>query len=295
MRRNIRTKKRSVKRTPISSKKRSVKRMSLSSKKRKLVSSSLRFENNVKSQKDLPKIYVINLKKDKTKWNKYQGDYNKGLIDRYSACLGVDPQTKYKSQFDKNEKNLQIMWNAGEKKRKCTAGIITSHLGVINKIHKSKSAFPKAGVLIIEDDAIINFTRLKRAMKKINKYKSSIIYFGGTLHPPDSFKNKTWYNNIDKIRSSFKKESFNTIDPTKYRILGGHGYYFPTWETVDELLKKLDVKKKLKLLDSEMVQLQRSKMIKHFYYPAISYLNIEDAKKGVHAVYFDNERTMEFY
>ena len=77
--------------------------------------------------------------------------------------------------------------------------------------------------------------------------------------------------------------------------MGGHGYYFPTWETVDELLKKLDVKKKLKLLDSEMVQLQRSKMIKYFYYPAISYLNIEDAKKGVHAIYFDNERTMEFY
>ena len=283
MRRNIRTKKRSVK------------RISLTSKKRKLVSPSLRIKDAKQEISKLPKIYAINLKKDKTKWQKYKGDYNKGLIDRYSACLGVNPQTKYKSQFNKNEKNLQIMWNAGEKKKKCTAGILTSHLGVINKIHKSKSSFPKAGVLIIEDDAQINFTRLKRAMKKINKYKSSIIYFGGTLHPPDSFKNKTWYDNIDKLRNSFKKESFNTIDPTKYRILGGHGYYFPTWETVDDLLKKVDSKKKLRALDSEMVKLQKSKMITYFYYPAISYLNIEDAKKGLHAGYFDNDRTMEFY
>ena len=67
---------------------------------RKLVSPLLRTENDKKS--GIPKIYVINLKKDKTKWNKYKGDYNKGLIDRYSACLGVDPQTKYKSQFKEN-------------------------------------------------------------------------------------------------------------------------------------------------------------------------------------------------
>ena len=149
MKRNIRTKKRTVK------------RISLSSKKRKLVSPSLRIKDAKQEISKLPKIYAINLKKDKTKWQKYKGDYNKGLIDRYSACLGVDPQTKYKSQFEKNEKKLQIMWNAGEKKKKCTTGILTSHLGVINKIHKSKSSFPKAGVLIIEDDAQINFSRLK--------------------------------------------------------------------------------------------------------------------------------------
>tara|TARA_Y100001958_G_scaffold26223_1_gene16555 strand:+ start:21860 stop:22720 length:861 start_codon:yes stop_codon:yes gene_type:complete len=286
MRRNIRTKKKSVKK---------IKRISLSSKKRKLVSPSLRLKSNLKDQKELPKIYVINLKKDKTKFKKYQKDYNQGLIERYSACLGVDPQTKYKSQFKENEKKLQIMWNAGEKKKKCTAGILTSHLGVIKKVYKSKSSFPSKGVLIIEDDAQINFPRLKRAMKKINKYKDSIIYFGGTLHPPDTFKNKTWYNNIDKLRNDFKKDQFNVIDPTKYRILGGHGYYFPTWETVDGLLKKIDIKKKLRALDSEMVKLQKSKFIKYFYYPAISYLNIEDAKKGIHAGYFDDKRTMEFY
>jgi len=290
---NIRTKR--MKRTKRKAKtrgvnkKRSIKRIKLSSKKRKLVIPSL------KNKSDLPKIYVINLKKDKTKWGKYQGDYNQGLIDRYSACLGVDPQTKYKSQFKKNEKKLQIMWNAGEKKKKCTAGILTSHLGVVRKIHQSKSNFPQKGVLIIEDDAQVNFKRLKSALKSVNKYKDSIIYLGGTLHPPDTFKNNKWYDNIDNLRKTFTKNKFNKIDPKKFRILGGHGYYFPTWDTVDDLLKNIDKKAKVRALDSEMVKLQKKGIIKYFYYPAVSYLNIEDAKKGVHAGYFDNERTMEFY
>ena len=262
-------------------------------KRRKLVSGSLR--KSIQNKSGLPKIYVINLKKDKTKWKKYNQDYNKGLIDRYSACLGVDPQTKYKSKFKENEKKLQIMWNAGEKKKKCTAGILTSHLSVIEYIHKSKDKFPDNGVLIIEDDAEVNFKRLKKAMSSIKRFKNSIIYFGGTLHPPDTFKNKKWYENIEQLRKTFHKEKFNKIDPQKYRILGGHGYYFPTWKTVDDLLTIIKKKKKVRALDSEMVKLQKTGVINYFYYPAISYLNIQDAKKGIHAGYFDDKRTMEFY
>ena len=70
---------------------------------RKLVSSSLRKSNSPKGT-GFPKIYVINLKRDKTKWKKYKEDYKKGKIDRYSACLGIDPQTKYRSDFQRNEK-----------------------------------------------------------------------------------------------------------------------------------------------------------------------------------------------
>jgi len=252
-------------------------------------------KDGVKARSGLPKIFVINLKKDKDKWTKYKSHHKKGLIDRYSACLGIDPQTKYSSDFKINEKKLQIMWNAGEKKKKCTAGILTSHLGVIKKMHKAKQSFPKNGVLIIEDDAQINFKRLESAMKDVHKYSDSIIYFGGTLHPPDTFKNKKWYGNIDSLRKTFTKNKFNKIDPSKYRILGGHGYYFPTWNTIDDLLKFIGDKKKIRALDSEMVKLQKKGIIKYFYYPAISYLNIEDARKGVHAGYFDNERTMEYY
>ena len=49
----------------------------------------------------------------------------------------------------------------------------------------------------------------------------------------------------------------------------------------------------MRALDSEMVKLQRSGDIKYFYYPAISYLKMDDALKGVHAVHM--ERDMKFY
>ena len=51
--------------------------------------------------------------------------------------------------FDK----LQIMWNASDRKKKCTAGILNSHMSIIEKIVKEKINQS----LIIEDDAIIDF------------------------------------------------------------------------------------------------------------------------------------------
>ena len=65
------------------------------------------------------------------------------------------------------------------------------------------------------------------------------------------------------------------------------------WEIAKDLLDKVDSKKKMRALDSEMVKLQRSGDIKYFYYPAISYLKMDDAKKGVHAVHM--ERNMKHY
>ena len=75
--------------------------------------------------------------------------------------------------------------------------------------------------------------------------------------------------------------------------MGGHGYYFPTWEIAKKLLDIVNKKKKIRALDTEMVKLQRTGEIKYFYYPAISYLKIEDAKKGVHAIHM--ERDMKKY
>ena len=181
----------------------------------------------IKSQNKLPKIFVINLKKDKDKWKKYENNEN---YIRYSACNGIE-MSQANPYYDK----LQIMWNASDRKKKCTAGILNSHMSIIKKIVKQKLD----QVLVIEDDAIIDFKKLQ----KINLDKlpqDSIIYFGGTLHPPDSFKNKSWDHK--KISKSFKK-GVNNIDPEKYRILGGHGYYFPTWNVAKQLLDIVGKKK----------------------------------------------------
>lgn len=230
-----------------------------------------------KKPSNLPKIFVINLRRDKEKWSKYKKD---DRYIRFSACNGVE-MSKENPYFDR----LQIMWNAADRKKKCTAGILNSHMSIIKKIVKQKIN----QALVIEDDAVIDF----KLLEKINLDKlpqDSIIYFGGTLHPPDTFKNKTWSH--DETIKSFKR-GINSIDAKKFRILGGHGYYFPTWEIAKDLLDKVDSKKKMRALDSEMVKLQRSGDIKYFYYPAISYLKMDDAKKGVHAIHM--ERNMKHY
>jgi hypothetical protein len=172
---------------------------------------------------------------------------------------------------------LQIMWNAGEKKRKCGAGILNSHMNLIKKIADKKINH----VLVIEDDAIVSWDDLKKV--PFSKFpQDSMIYLGGTLHPPGSFKDKQWSHS--EVIKGFKK-GLNTIDTTKYRIFGGHGYYFPRWELARDMYEIFSKKKKLKLLDTEMTYLQKKGIIKYFYYPAVSYLHIEDAKKGVHAGY----------
>ncbi len=224
-----------------------------------------------------PAIFVINLRRDKEKWNKYKDD---SRFIRFSACNGIE-MSQENPYFDK----LQIMWNASDRKKKCTAGILNSHMSIIEKIVKEKINQS----LIIEDDAIIDFKKLKKL--NLNKLpQDSLIYFGGTLHPPDTFKNKTWSHK--KTVKNFKN-GINIINPEKYRILGGHGYYFPTWEIAKNLLDTVSKKKKMRALDTEMVYLQRKGIIKYFYYPAISYLQMDDAKKGVHANHI--LRDMKYY
>ena len=256
-------------------------------KSRKLVSREKRLsvkanKKHRKTPRGLPKIFVINLRRDKEKWQKYNNDFEKGKLSRYSACNGMEV-SKANPYYDK----LKIMWNAGEKKRKCGAGILNSHMNLIKEIADNK--IDRA--LVVEDDSVIDFEQLR----KINLSKlpqDSLIYFGGVLHPPTSFKDKSW--SYEKAKKNFKK-GINTIDSSKYRIFGGFGYYIPRWEIAKELYYDIfSVKQKLKPLDTEMTYLQKKGIIKYFYYPAISYLHMEDAEKGIHGAAYI-KRDMKHY
>lgn len=254
------------------------KRKSVSSRKKKTQKVSKK-KNYTK--KGMPKIFIINLKRDKTKWNKYKDDYNKGKVTRYSACDGMK-MSRENPYYDK----LKIMWNAGEKKRKCGAGILNSHMGVIRLIARNKINH----ALVVEDDVVIDYKKLKKL--NFNKLpQDSLIYFGGVLHPPTSFKDKNW--KYEKEVKNFKN-GINKIESDKYRIFGGFGYYFPKWEIAQQLYDIFSKKEKLKPLDTEMTYLQKKGIIKYFYYPAISYLHMDDAEKGVHGAAYI-KRNMKHY
>ena len=236
-----------------------------------------RTKRTTKRTTKLPLIFVINLDRDKKKWEKYKDD---NRFIRFTACDGMKT-----GKSNPYYKKLKIMWNASDKKRKCTAGILNSHMTLLHQIVNKKLN----KVLVIEDDAIIDFKKLK-SINLNHLPQDSIIYFGGSLTPPTSFKDKSF--NYKKTIQSFKR-GINKINSKKYRILGGHGYYFPTWKIAENLLTILNKKEKLKPLDTEMTYLQRKGIIKYFYYPAISYLHMPDAKKGVHSNYI--VRNMKYY
>ena len=84
----------------------------------------------------------LHLKNIIDKWSKYINDER---YMRYSACNGLE-MSKANPFYDR----YQIMWNAGDRKKKCGAGILNSHMSIIKKIVKNKIN----QALIIEDDAI---------------------------------------------------------------------------------------------------------------------------------------------
>ena len=47
------------------------------------------------------------------------------------------------------------------------------------------------------------------------------------------------------------------------------------------IIRYISGKEKIRALDTEMTYLQKKGIIKYFYYPAISYLKMSDAKKKV--------------
>ena len=265
------TKRRTIKRKTTkrkTTKRRTTKRKLVSYEKRMIVKN--RKKKHRKAPSGLPKIFVINLKRDKEKWKKYQSRFKDGKLSRYSACNGMEV-SRANPYYDK----LKIMWNAGEKKRKCGAGILNSHMNLIKEIADNQVD----QVFVVEDDSVIDFERLKK-INLNNLPQDSLIYFGGVLHPPTSFKDKNW--KYADAKKGFKN-GINVIDSSKYRIFGGFGYYFPKWQIAHHLYYEIfSLKPKLKPLDTEMTYLQKKGIIKYFYYPALSYLHMDDAKKGIH-------------
>ena len=59
---------------------------------------------------------------------------------------------------------LRIMWNTKDRKKKCTAGILNSHMSIIEKIVENKVD----QALVVEDDVNIDFQYLRKIdLKKL--------------------------------------------------------------------------------------------------------------------------------
>tara|TARA_R110001592_G_scaffold305098_2_gene577700 strand:- start:1875 stop:2519 length:645 start_codon:yes stop_codon:yes gene_type:complete len=213
------------------------------------------------------KVFVINAYEERR--NKYD--------ERYTMF----PAVLAKDITNEDCKDYSFYWNIKDKLRNNIVACSLSHKKCLehivhNKIDRS---------IIIEDDAIIDFSRLD----ELKEYKE-FTYIGGDIRPPllkddKDFKKEMIISNVGK----------NKIDTDKFVILGCFGMYLPDWEIAKMIIDNIPVNTKEKAIDVEMKKLQKKELIKYYHYPAISTLYLEDAKTGFSAPQMKKLTTFSHY
>jgi GR25 family glycosyltransferase involved in LPS biosynthesis len=162
------------------------------------------------------RIFVITLNRYDCRWAKYNKNYE--------LFMGVDG---YKIKED-NEyyKKIRNRYNIKHKQKQNIVGCFLSHLKVMEYIVENKLN----EILIIEDDAVIDF----KLLNKINLdelQQDKMTYFGGIIRGLTLKKDFNYERVVEDIF-----EGLNTIDTSKYKIGATHGYYIPKWEVAEQVI-----------------------------------------------------------
>lgn len=201
------------------------------------------------------KVFVINAYPERR--NKYD--------DRYTMFPAVLAKDVTESDCNK----YSFYWNISSKLKHNIVACSMSHKKCLQNIIDNKLN----QILIIEDDAVIDFDRLD----ELKEYKD-FTYIGGDIRPPLLKDDKEF----DKQMIN-KQVGLNQIDTDRFVILGCFGMYLPRWEIAEMIINNIPVNPKEKAIDVEMKKLQKKGLINYFHYPAISTLYLEDAVSGFSA------------
>jgi len=187
--------------------------------------------------------------------------------DRYEIFEAYTPKDITQEVYD----NYYFRYNAKPLYRKKVIACAESHKKVLQKIIDDDLK----GTIIIEDDAIMDFTRIEE-LKGLDDF----TYIGGdivalTLNKYNDFRK----NQKEDIRQSLNT-GINNIDIDNWRLAHACGYYIPNKEVAQRILASIPVYDKCRAIDKEYMLLQVEKKISQFIYPAIVTLQMEEAKKG---------------
>ncbi len=169
--------------------------------------------------------YVINLEKDKDRWQKYKYSTAK----RWSA-------THYED-MDSNDPMFRKMisyWNVPPNQHKAKCGCFQSHLSLLKwiVIHKLDN------ILICEDDALL----VGEIPKKFAK--DGITYLGG-------FIMNEKITSKDPIKIDHKI-GLNELDKSKYRMLMAMSYFIPNWKLAENIVDLIESKDRVRAWDIEL-------------------------------------------
>ncbi len=136
------------------------------------------------------------------------------MYKKWKGCIGKNLNPKFV------EDTYITMWNASKKHKHNVAGCSESHLSLMKHIINNKIN----NVIVIEDDALIDFKRLKELDKV-----SDFCYIGGRFQPPKLTENL-------KFDKSKIKKGLHKINTKKFTITGGHGYYLPNVKVTEKYI-----------------------------------------------------------
>lgn len=219
------------------------------------------------------KIFVLTIPRYKDRWKKYD--------NRYNLFKGVDGFRL--KETDEYMNKIKCRYNISLKQKQNVVGCLLSHLNIMRYIINNKLN----NILVIEDDSIVDFDKLNEL--NINELPNELIYFGGIIRG-NTLNNEFDYNNI--IQNINNK--INKIEITKFKIGATHGLFYPTWEVADSIYNYITSKDRIKAIDGEFALLQKENKINTFIFPAISYLDLKEARTGFSAKY-GIPRDMKYY
>jgi GR25 family glycosyltransferase involved in LPS biosynthesis len=206
-------------------------------------------------------IFVINISDER--WEKYATD----TIHMYNRFKGVDGSQLDMEAYD----HYVFYWNKNEKSRRSAIGCSESHMNVMKYIYENKVN----NAIVIEDDAIIDFSRLS----ELDDVKG-FCYIGGRLQATILKNDKVFQKEFNK--DTFSTQKINKINPYEFIITGAHGLYFSNYNVAKDIYDDIKNRQRRRISDVELKRIQKTKpeLISQFIYPAISTLHLPDAMNG---------------
>jgi hypothetical protein len=192
-------------------------------------------------------------------------------MEKYNSKYELFQAVWWEDVTEEETKKYYFRHNAKMELRKKIVACSQSHKKLLLKIIQENLE----DVIIMEDDAILDFSRLDEL-----KGLKNFTYIGGEITSKlmKDMKKFRDEEKADVIHSLCK--GVNKIEPEYFKIGQTCGYFIPNAEVAQKIHSNLPNGEKERGIDTEYIYQQRRGIITDFIFPPLVKLYVPDAKKG---------------
>jgi len=192
-------------------------------------------------------------------------------IQKYDERYELFPAIWWEDVTEEETEKYYFRHNAKIELRKKIVACSQSHKKLLLKIIQENLE----DVIIMEDDAILDFSRLDE-LKGLKEF----TYIGGEI-TSKLMKNMKQFRDEEKadVIQGLAK-GLNKIESDYFKIGQTCGYFIPNADVAQHILSNIPNGEKERGIDTEYIYLQRKGIINDFIFPPLVKLYVPDAKKG---------------